>query len=505
MRSCSPGLTPGRAKENAPTSLLLRGPNEACRGQFRTPPGLLLVLLTLALLAAAWLLDDREARTIAATASVLASFLLLPRCGRALGYRLAAAVLVIACCTASMVTLGMVILVEPESGIVTRVAVGAGLGILAVAILAKGWLPLTGLRAVCSSTAGVPPAKGSTRSGALPGAPSLRVASWNVFLRVVAADRLLENDAKEARVEQIARKVTSTGADVVCLQECNATFNFRVHRLLERLRETGGYAYCAVPQRPRLLSPFAWIDSGLVTASRLPIERTVAKELPRGSSVDQLMAKGAQASVIAAGGESVNAPWTVVNAHLQADYALPENGSVRRTTRYRVRQLRALRTFVDRQRQRGAAPGRLVVCGDMNGDRRRGLRLERGSTAERLGMHDPWQERPPTSFECWYDREGREVGGSLRSLGARWATSPPPGIRCIARSTDYILVEPPTKARAARVLDGPPLSDHNLLVADVGAVGTPSLPLRGSGPLRGPRSASLQTQARMSSPVRQRR
>jgi endonuclease/exonuclease/phosphatase family metal-dependent hydrolase len=451
-------------------------PRLLLRGQFRRGPGLLIVLLAVALLVAAWVLlllscahEEEvpwavEARTIAAAAAVLASFVLLPRCGRALGYRLAAAALVVACCVASLVALGLPLMVAPERGVAVRVAVGAGLALLAVAVLAKGWLPLTGLRAFTASAADrdegpltVPP-RGRSPSG-------LRVASWNVFLRVLVADRLLENDAKEDRVEPIARRVAASGADVVCLQECNATFNFRVHRMLERLRE-GGFVSAAVPQRPRLLSPFAWIDSGLVTASRLPMESVAAIELPRGASVDRLMAKGAQSSVLRAGG----ATWTVVNAHLQADYALPENGASHRTTRRRVRQLSALRHFIDTQRELGAAgPGRLVVCGDMNGDRRPGLRLERGGTAERLGMRDPWRRRPPTSFECWYDDEGREVGGPLRNLATQRPL--PPGVRCIARSTDYVMIEPPATARSTRVLDGPPLSDHNLLVADIDAKG----------------------------------
>jgi endonuclease/exonuclease/phosphatase family metal-dependent hydrolase len=429
-------------------------------GQFRTPIGLLAVAATLALLAIAWwgaASEDAPAciALTAATAAALASFLVLPRCGRAMGYRLPFAALVVACCAASLATLGAIALSDATGAAAAALAIA--LAILAVAILAKLWVPLTGLRHRLAEERGPALAR--------PGAPRrVRVASWNVFLRVLVADRLLENDAKEARVDGIGRRAAETGADVVCLQECNATFNFRVHRLLEGLHRRG-YPYAAVPRRPPLLSPCAWIDSGLVTASRLPIARVHSTELPAGASVDRLMAKGAQCCDVRGGPG-------VVNVHLQADYALPENGAALPTSRARVRQLRALRGFVDRQRSQLGRP--VVVCGDMNGDRRPELRLEATSTADLLGMRDPWAARPPTSFECFYDAEGREVQGPVRRLARSEMAAGRLGpshnahgaLTCIARSTDYILADRSLGTRRARVLPGPPLSDHNLLAAD---------------------------------------
>lgn len=427
-------------------------------GQFRTPVGLVAVAATLALLAIAWwgAASERAAPCIAlpaATAAVLASFLVLPRCGRAMGYRLPFAALVVACCAASLATLGVIALSSDTTGPAATAALALGMAVLAVAVLAKLWIPLTGLRHRLGG-------EGGQETGVAAAGPRrLRVASWNVFLRVLVAERPLENDAKEARVAGIERRAAETGADVVCLQECNATFSFRAHRLLEALRRRG-YPYAAVPRRPSLLSPSAWIDSGLVTASRLPIARVRSTELPAGASVDRLMAKGAQCSEIAGGPG-------VVNVHLQADYALPENRAALRTGRARVRQLRALREFVDRQRGRGG--GRpMIVCGDMNGDRRPQLRLEATSTADLLGMRDPWSTRPPTSVECYYDGQGREVSGNVSRLAAMTSSSPlRRGVTCIPRSTDYILVDAGMQARNTRVLPGPPLSDHNLLRADV--------------------------------------
>lgn len=415
-------------------------------GQFVTPAGLALVVLTLGLITAAWVLDDIVARVAASVGAVLSSFLLLPRCGRALAYHLGAAFLVVLCCAASLGTLALVLQQAVRAAPMNAgsVALAAGAVLLALMVLSKLWIPLTGLRHRVDVGAESP--------------PSVRVASWNVFLRVLVADKVLANDEKEPRVGKITSMLCDhpdVRADVICLQECNATFSFRVHRLLEELRRKGGYAYAAVPKRPPLLSPVAWIDSGLVTASRLPITEVTDRKLPGGASVDRLMAKGAQCSRAAG--------WAVVNTHLQADYHLPSHGGCVPTTRRRLRQLRALKEFVDGQRGEGGAaqPARLVVCGDMNGDRRGEYRLEAQGTAELLGLRDPWCRRPPTSFECDYDEDGVEHKAQPGRRRSRFI--------CIARSTDYILVPPERSVRAGstRVVFGPPLSDHNLLAATV--------------------------------------
>lgn len=411
-------------------------------GQFAAPVALLVVLpASLALLAAAWSLSCRGERLLAAAGAVMAAFVLLPRCGRALGYRLPAAALVVLGCVAALVALALALL-PPSAPAWNRTVAGLAAAWLACAVLCKLWIPLTGLRHQLVGG-----------SGAMAGGPAgtLRVASWNVFLRVLVAESPLANDEKESRVGGIAAAAAATGADVICLQECNASFSYRAHRMLESLSAGAGYRFACVPRRPPLLSPSAWLDSGLVTASRLPIARAADCRLPAGVGADRLMAKGAQRAELAAPG------WAICNTHLQADYALPGHRGCARTSRRRVRQLRALRRF---------AEGAAVLCGDLNDDRRPELRAHAGAAAEALGMRDPWQGGAPVAFRGEYD-----YGGAERRVLRGEPPSSDPLLRCVARSTDYILLGRGAREvpGSGRVLRGPPLSDHNALVLDVAA------------------------------------
>jgi len=121
------------------------------------------------------------------------------------------------------------------------------------------------------------------------GVPPITVLSWNVYLRSVAAEKLLQNDRKEQRVQEVARVASGAGADVICFQEACSTLNFRVHRLQSLLRKRG-YAYSLLPRIGG--APSRVVDDGLCIFSKLPMRELQHGRFRSARGPDGFMAKG---------------------------------------------------------------------------------------------------------------------------------------------------------------------------------------------------------------------
>lgn len=169
---------------------------------------------------------------------------------------------------------------------------------------------------------------------------SLKVLSWNVFLRpAILADEQIK------RVDSIAEYLNHSNADVLVLQE---VFHRRARKkLVEQIEET-------YPHITRIGPLSFWgISSGVMIASKDTITRTKRINFKRGTGADKLARKGGVAATIKHGNGHVN----VIGTHLQAGKG-KERESIRLS---QMMKLKKLSKSVDTQQD---IP--LIYAGDFN-------------------------------------------------------------------------------------------------------------------------------------------
>jgi len=425
-------------------------------------------------------------------AFLLLSALLLARCPAAFGYSsaLAAGVFAgLALATAALVDAALV--PARPSGWVRGLAIGLA-ALAAVLFALKRWAWLTGLRRVAAIAEA-----GAGDSGA---SQPVRVLSWNVYLRSVAREEILDDDAKNLRAARLAdpRLSPLRDADLVCMQEFVATANYRLHRLLDAAPAMG-FRAAVTPSAPRLLSP-AIADSGLVVLSKLPGPVAVrGRELRGAVGPDRLMAKAVDAITLGTG--PGRPPLLLVHAHMQSGYTRIDDARVEAAKRTQLGQIaRAWRGPGSAAKPAGMKGSELgegatkgsprLLCGDLNWDA-----LEPGRHAELMATlqippeadlllgRKALSARPATIRVTYDDRTGRELDVNYYDRRV------PDGATRLPRSVDYILLDggraprsagsatavqfPPPRGAPAEAVQFPPprgapaMSDHLAVRADV--------------------------------------
>ena len=130
---------------------------------------------------------------------------------------------------------------------------------------------------------------------------SLRILSWNVFLR----PKILK-DQQLKRVRHIALTIKKLDADIVLLQE---VFHKRAREILiDSLKHL--YPYNARNNRK---SVFGY-SSGLITFSKQKIDKSTSLYFSKSSGSDRLAKKGGLLVDIQTGKQHIS----VLNTHLQA-------------------------------------------------------------------------------------------------------------------------------------------------------------------------------------------
>lgn len=291
-------------------------------------------------------------------------------------------------------------------------------------LVLKLWNPLTGLPPAAVHRRGRP---------ALSSPGSIKVLSWNVFLRSVASQRLGQNDYKEERVGHIADAIR--GCDVVCLQEACSTANFRVHRLL-KLARANGFRYFVTPASPPIFSR-SLIDSGLLLLSRIPISTHGSAGLPVGIGDDAIMHKALQRATIG--------DVDVYNTHVQSDYSVHND----RFERFKRDQYSFIgKRIRAREKAAGAEARATILCGDLNCNQLLGG--DACSDMIRTLGFDPGENtsQPAATMSAVYNKNsGEEVqtvfykdeGRRAKGFGGPEGSQASAALKVIPRSVDYIL------------------------------------------------------------------
>lgn len=143
---------------------------------------------------------------------------------------------------------------------------------------------------------------------------SVRILSYNVFLRPPCISSDCNGDFKDERLDLIISSVLPA-YDVVCLQEIFTRFNWRREKLIEAAKKLG-YQYFSIPPDQPMKSLY-FVNSGLLTLSKYPIADTSFLPFDHGSGVDRLAFKGILYSRLEIDpGSFLN----LFNVHLQSHY-----------------------------------------------------------------------------------------------------------------------------------------------------------------------------------------
>lgn len=220
--------------------------------------------------------------------------------------------------------------------------------------------------------------------------PTLRIMSWNVFMR---PDVL--GDSQELRRDLIADAIVAASPDIIVLQEA---FSRHARDMVSRLRVKGWY------WKSRALSPgpTQLAEGGVVILSKLPIIASSAGVFSHrnASTSDAFAAKGVvYAKLRLSSSTSVN----VFGTHLQA-------GGDGASAAVRKKQLEEVARFV---RRCTSSTEPVVVCGDFNtspfSDALRTFRLEAGLVVAAGTSADAPTMDPTSNYLVGCDGDGADI------------------------------------------------------------------------------------------------
>ena len=217
---------------------------------------------------------------------------------------------------------------------------------------------------------------------------SLRIMSYNLFLRSPCTPdtTFFSEEYKDERLDDFLRQFAEAQArrneppcDVICFQEVFTFGQFRQERLLAGLRDLG-FTYYARPDVHRpLWNLKQWVDSGLLTVSRLPItamECDIFHDLQGGC---QFTAKGFLYTELQyTDGSGLARKIHLCNAHTQSSKTVPVPAGVvpapHPEAEYRRRNLQQIRQCLAGKIDPDAAHDVFILAGDLNIDSR--MRVE---------------------------------------------------------------------------------------------------------------------------------
>ena len=163
-----------------------------------------------------------------------------------------------------------------------------------------------------------------------------RVVSYNVFMRPPGISSDKHGDLKNERLQTMIVDLLPA-YDIVCLQEMFNLCNCRRQKLIDAAVKRG-FKYYSVPPDAPLFSSY-WVNSGLLTLSKVPIVLTKFMPFKAGSGVDKYAYKGLLYSRLSVG---KNRFVNLFNVHLQAHY----NSDDRDNIQARLDQIVEIRSFV---------------------------------------------------------------------------------------------------------------------------------------------------------------
>jgi endonuclease/exonuclease/phosphatase family metal-dependent hydrolase len=186
---------------------------------------------------------------------------------------------------------------------------------------------------------------------------TVRLCQFNAFIRPPGITSN-GNDYKSERLQYFIDHELDR-FDVIAFQELFGFASSRRSRLI-KAAYAKGFKYSV--SSPRQCGAKLRIDGGLVIISRFPVVRASALTFDRGIYSDWLAAKGVLYAKIRVGGDQ---HLHLFNTHLQASY-LHDYPMSDPAVQIRLKQLYALRRFIDAE-MRDEAPNQLIIlAGDLN-------------------------------------------------------------------------------------------------------------------------------------------
>ena len=153
---------------------------------------------------------------------------------------------------------------------------------------------------------------------------------------------------RKKRIEDVARYLISSGADVICVQE---SWHLGTRKkILYKLFSEAGYSYASGRDKPMVYG-----NSGLVTFSKFPIQSSHFSKFPTwfGAFVEIFSGRGVLETII----ETPKGSLRVFNMHLH----MPDSYNDREI---RLRQVREAFAFIQTREDMPS-----VIAGDFNEDR----------------------------------------------------------------------------------------------------------------------------------------
>jgi sphingomyelin phosphodiesterase len=200
---------------------------------------------------------------------------------------------------------------------------------------------------------------------------TVRLLSYNIFIRPPGVSARGE-DFKDERLARLLGHIIRRDLDIVALQELFRFGSPRRRAFVRAARRLGGYRYeAALPYPPPWwILPPRVLDGGVTILSRFPIERVVSMtyRAAHWHYIDSIVAKGVLCAHVRiplrSGSASIGTMPTTTTLAVFATHAQAGNAAYPGVQRIRRKQIKQLRTLVERETNNGTLPA--VICGDLN-------------------------------------------------------------------------------------------------------------------------------------------